>query len=297
MHNNLIIDSNLSYYYYGIHIQEWLAVKHGIKPVLRTVLRTDKFEYVEKLCRKEGLSSLIKPFTQLYGTKLNSPINIIYVSRSKDLLEEAYLSDKSGDREKLGELLGYPSCCVDFFSEALKDAESPFPVKTYLKTNGKPSFLVNNVFKLESRLSSSGVEKIQKNPDFANRISHLFLISHIPCSYTCKESIDTGKEILTLLKREEPEVAKEIEFTLRKPLLFFDDFNWIIFNGKASGNTLDYASILPPLSLMPGNVVSKFRDGDKVEVGKEYVEIFRNGEIIHRIKKKHKYDGILLDFS
>ncbi len=285
------------YLRYGIQLQELLAVKHGIKPVLRTVINPKNIKNIETLCREDNMFSMTKSFNHLYGTKFDSALNVIYISKSKDLLNKAYLSDKSGDRKKLGEVLGYPECCVEFFSGALKDAESPFPVKTYLKTNGKPSFLVNNVFKLESRLSSSGVEKIQKNPDFANRISHLFLISHIPCSYNCRESIKIGREMLVLLKREEPELAKEIASTLKKPLLFFDDLNWVIFDGKVNGKIIDYTSIWPPLSLMPENLINKFREGDKVKVGKEYVEIFRDGEIIHRIKKKHKYDGILLDFS
>jgi len=283
--------------YGGIQVQELLAVKHGIKPLLRTVIQPENVKSVKMICKEKGLSSMIKSFNQLYGADLVSPINIIYISKSKDLLRKAYLSEKSEDRRLIGELLGYPPCCVEFFSEALKNGKFPYPVKTYLKTEGKPSFLVNNIFKMESRLGSKELEIFQKDIDFANRIHHLFLISHIPCSYTCKKSIKIGRKILALLKREEPELAKEIVFTLKKPLLFFDDLNWVIFDGKVNGNSINYTSVLPPLSLMQESLVNKFRAGDKIKVGKEIVEIFKNNERIHIIKKKHEHEGILFDFS
>lgn len=283
--------------YGGIQIQELLAVKHGIKPLLRTVIQPENIKSVKMICREKGLFSMIKSFSQLYGASLDSPINIIYISRSKDLLRKAYLSEKSENRRLLGELLGYPSCCVEFFLETLENRKFPHPVKTYLKTGGKPSFLVNNIFKMESRLGSKELEIFQRNPDLSTRISRLFFISHIPCSYTCKKSIKIGRKMLTLLKRKEPKLEKEIVFTLKKPLLFFDDLDWVIFEGKVNGNIVKYTSILPPLSLMQENLLNKFRDGDKVKVGKEVVEIFKDDEIIHRIKKKHEYDGIILDFS
>lgn len=285
------------YNYGGIQIQELLAVKHGIKPLLRTVIQPENIKIVKMICKEKGLFSVIKSFSQFYGVNLDSPINIIYVSKSKDLLRKAYLSEKSEDRKLLGELLGYPSCCVDFFLDLLKSGKFLYPVKTYLKTEGKPSFLTNNIFKMESRLDSKELEIFQNNLDFANRISHLFLISHIPCSYTCKESIKMGREMLKLLKREKPDLSKEIMFTLKKPLLYFDDFSWILFDGKVNSNTISYSSISSPLSLMQESLVNKFREGNKARVGKEFVEIFKGDKAIHRIRKEHQHHGIILDFS
>lgn len=283
--------------YGGIQIQELLAVKHGIKPLLRTVIHPENIKIVKMICKEKGLFSMIKSFSRFYGANLDSPINIIYISKSKDLLGKAYLSEKSEDRKSLGELLGYPSCCVEFFLEVLKSGKFLYPIKTYLKTEGKPSFLANSIFKMESRLDSKELEIFQRNPDLGTRTSRLFLISHIPCSYTCKESVKIGREVLRLLERENPELAKEIVFTLKKPLLFFDDFNWVIFEGKVVGDVISYTSVLPPLSLMQESLVNKFRVGDRVKVGKEFVEIFKGDEMIHKIKKKHEYYGIVLDFS
>lgn len=281
---------------YGIQIQEWLAVKHGIKPLLRTAIHPENFKNVEMICKEKGLFSLMKSFNQLYGANLGSPINIIYISKSEEVLRKAYMSEKSEDRRLLGELLGYPSCCVEFFLEFLEKGKFPFSVETHLKTEGKPSFFVNSIFKMESRLGSKELEIFQSNPDFADRISHLFLISHIPCSYNCKGSIKIGKKILRLLEREYPELAKEIVSILKKPLLFFNDFNWIVFDGKVDGTTVNYNSVLPPLSLMQESLVKKFSEGNKVEVGNEFIEIFKEDKMVHRIKKKHEYDGIVLDF-
>ena len=282
---------------YGIRLQELLAVKYGIKPLLRTVLRTDDPKGVERLCRENKLFCMVKSFNKLYGSVLNPPVKIVYISATKDLLNEAYTSDKSGDRKHLGELLGYPPCCVEFFLGVLQHFDLPFPIKTYNETNGKPSFLANNIFKMESRLRVEELKRFQKNPDFARRVSHLFLISHVPCSYRCKESIRIGREMLDMLEMEEPELAREIVSVLKKPLLFFDDLRWIIFNGKVEGNILNYSSISPPFSLLEKEFVGMFEKGDTIRVGKEFIEIYGEGRIIHRVEKKHEYDGVLLDFS
>ena len=96
------------YQRYGIHVQELLAVKYNIKPVLRTSLNPEHFNGLEAICREDGLFSSMKTFNRIYGSDLDSPLNIIYISKSKEHIRNAYLSEKSGDRKSLGKLLGYP---------------------------------------------------------------------------------------------------------------------------------------------------------------------------------------------
>lgn len=95
--------------------QELLAVKEGIKPVMRTGLGSN-YAIKNKLtefCKEFNLHMVIKSFTSIHGEEFE---NIVYVSKSKELTKQAYEAEKGRDVKKLGELLGYPECCVNFYN-------------------------------------------------------------------------------------------------------------------------------------------------------------------------------------
>jgi hypothetical protein len=279
---------------FGIQLQEILAVKHGIKPLLRTVMKPEFVDGFERFCANNNLLFMKKPFSELFGTSLDPPILMVYVSKSKEMIDKGHQADKTFDRKLLGEVLGYPDCCVEFF---LDNANAVYPAESFRKTIGKPSYYANNVMKMESRLNSERLKIYQQDIGFGTRTSNLFLISHVPCSYTCKKSMEIGRNVLSLIEKESPEFAGKLVGTLKRPFLFFDDFNWMIFDGKIKNDTLTYASILPPASMLPESLIKKFREGDASKVGKKSIEIFKDGKIVHVIEKKHESDGILLDFS
>ncbi len=63
---------------------------------------------IKKLCKNNYLHILIK---------LNSGQIKFYISKSEELLERAYEAEKKDDKKEFGRLLGYPECCVNFFSD------------------------------------------------------------------------------------------------------------------------------------------------------------------------------------
>jgi len=131
-----------------------------------------------------------------------------------------------------------------------------FITHSFLRTKGKLFFYANNIFKLETRLGSEKSRKIiSENPNFLVNVPPFYLISHIPCSFNCKKTIMIGKEILKVLERETPNFAKKLLNTMKKTFLFFDDFNWIIFDGEVNNNELKYNRVLPNNSLFPGEYI------------------------------------------
>lgn len=64
-------------------------------------------------------------------------------------------------------------------------------------------------------------------------------------------------------------MAYDIENTLKKPILFFDDFRFLVFNGKANKNYIIYNSISAPHSLLEKELVNKFKSGNKLIVNSE----------------------------
>jgi hypothetical protein len=198
----------------------------------------------------------------------------------------------------VGESLGYPECCVDFYIDFLhslpvKDGSC---IKTFINTKSKPHFHANNIFNFQSRASGS-FEKVKmlNNLNASKSYSRYFLISHIPCSYDCSESVAIGRELLKVIKAELPNFADEIVSALNRPFLLFDDFNWIAFNGAAKNkSTIEYEGIFPVRSLYPDDA---FKNGNKVVVQKDEIQILTNDEITCRIKKKDEHDGVIIDFT
>jgi len=123
------------------------------------------------------------------------------------------------------------------------------------------------------------------------------LIFHTPCSFNCSGSRKIGQTILRELKKEEPAYASTVEEILKKPVLFFDDFNWVVLNGKtinAKKGIVEYDSIAGPKSLYP---TKEFEKGNKIEVGESEITLFKDEKEIKKIKNKNKLGCVLLPFD
>ena len=283
--------------------QEFLSLREDIKPVMRKNLESSTSNYMTKsslnqLCKKYGFQFLIKNFNNIRGEKFK---NVVYISKSKELARQAYEAEKNIDVKKLGELLGYPECCVKFYdnyyrllARKIKKNENFSFVKLILnETESKPKFYLNNIFNFQSRIFDK-ILRYEKLLSMNKEINRFHIISHVPCSYDCKESIKIAKRILKIMKTEIPRLREDIIIALKRPFLFFDDFKWVAFDGFVGGNKIVYDRVAPYRSLYPHN---KFNKGDKLRVEDKEIFILKNGKIIHKIRKKGKSDGIIIDFT
>jgi hypothetical protein len=282
---------------FGMDIQSYLLVKTGVKPVMRLCIDKSKRNKLEDIARKIGLCILIKTFPKLYSQKLEQALTFAYLSLSDELLRQTYEAEKINDRETLGRLLGYPDCCVKEFLKSFNN-ETDFTLCSLLNTKTKPSFYCNSIFNLESKLSLTNITyQILNNRNIFKESNTLFLIRHLPCSFDCKESIRLGKKTLELLEEHIPHLASKIVDALKRPVLYFDYFNWIVFDGIVRGNTLEYTNILPYETLVPGKIIEKIKTGNKIEVFDDKIVVFKDKEVVLDIKKQDKYRGILIDFT
>jgi len=279
-------------------LQEFLAVIAGKKPVL-AVTFSDKSqrELIKSNFPNLNVCCSKKP---CFGSQ-----QVCAISRNKSLARQTaeYLS---ADTREQGRLLGYPECCVkqhaDFSMRGL-GLNAPLVVYESYKNSKKCNFLTNNLLNFYSRLGKEkkNFECLNKyyylNRDFPVSLWNLQFISHTPCSYDCKESIKMGKEVQKLLKKYAPDVEKVISYTLSKPVLFFDLFKWIIFEGKVKESTLFYKRIIPPISLVESSFFDIIKKGNKIIVDKNKVEILRDNLSLYLYSKKNKQDGFILDFN
>ena len=314
------------------HPTSFIAVVKGIKPLMSIFVRYDKYKKLERICKKYGLfithnkyfletptasylrrakrnsdQSVIKYLTGHTTTKsiafpTNNPQKTrtvqVFISKSKRLVKDALkfgwtttVIDKYFvpfdliNMLNFGELLGYPDCCVKFFCTKLMDTEvgARKPYIIYKNTKGKPSFYCNNNLHLLAHLS---------------RYS---LIWHFPCSFDCRKTIRNSKKLLDVIREEEPEYAEKIEYYLKLPLLVFRDRRVMAFEGSMKGRKITYSDCIfggltQPIDETKIYKFRWFKEGDMVEVTKNEILIFKEGKLLHSIRREDESFGFPLKF-
>lgn len=289
------------YQFWGIDLQSYLLLRYGLKQVIRIGLYEDMFKEFRKTQQLKDFYIFSRKFNPIfYGQKFKEPMFHVYLSLKIELAKNAYIAEKEKDDEALGKLLGYPSCCVKNYiiKNSIKNKIPDFTIDALISTKTKPSFYCNSIFTFDSKLTS--FEKsisYRRNDQVFSNSHHLFLIKHMPCSFDCRESIKIGKRILEILKKEMPELAKEIEEALKRPVLYFDYLNWLVFDGSVRRNQLKYKQILPYHSLFPKENTNLIKNGNRLITDDRQISIFSNKKIIGKIKKENKYRGVLIDFK
>lgn len=139
----------------------------------------------------------------------------IYYAKSKSDALAAWHADKARLVKKLGLMLGYPNCCVDFCCEFDRAYDDPL-FKLPRQTN-----LVSKALKRSTQFHPYC--NILLRNYASDRLTDSCLLAHYPCSFTCKRSIDYAANLLSLL---EPSYADSIHSFLSGKSLYWDDERW-----------------------------------------------------------------------
>ncbi len=152
--------------------------------------------------RKEGFSHNLEIEDKIYNdTVIYGAIskNLNYAKEFRDLHKKESL-----DHEKIGDLLGYPSCCSHFFNENFKDNKDPiFNVASASDTEGK-NFCYN--------IKNTPKENAIHLKYFGFRV-----IPWIPCSYYCTESQKYAKEWINLMYEIDHDTTEKLLGILSTP--------------------------------------------------------------------------------
>ena len=105
----------------------------------------------------------------------------VYISKDEKQAWLASYYELINNNRDLGIILGYPSCCVDFFCNRFSENNPNLELQ--------PINMFTNLSK--------------RNHDHV-------LLSHFPCSSDCEQSIKLGKECLDLLMSKDSKRAEEI---------------------------------------------------------------------------------------
>ncbi len=272
----------------------------GIKPLMDTFITMEVFLKLREVCaphgilvehndimacqpdevflrRQERLRSLGTTKLQAlpFDPEKKGSLVHTFISRSKEMVEEArrltwynlfvdniQLMQPVLDNYRYGATLGFPRCCVSFYSlhnGSIFDGRQSWgfntPHEVYDNTRGDFSFLCNYI-PMDHRY---------------------FLIHHYPCSYNCPKTMGLAGKLLSGIRSLEPGLAERIEETLKLPYLVFGEKRAFAFEGRIlDGNSISY---------------SRFRFIGEARDLRDYREITQGSRVEVKDGRVHVYDG------
>ncbi len=179
--------------------QEIVLLLHDATEVVRQGFYEKELPAVEQFCHQNSLFLVKSKFkvilddgnnftnkgVRIPETDPRTGMYFIYISKDETKAYLASYYELIENHQALGQLLGYPGCCIDFFCRNFNENKTDLQLK--------PTNLYTNITK--------------RNEDAV-------LLSHFPCSSDCPESIRLGKSYLGLLEKIDPFRAAEISLAL-----------------------------------------------------------------------------------
>jgi len=175
--------------------QEIVLLLRDAKGVVRQGFSEQELYQVKQFCRKNNIFLVRSTYKILFadeGIYSNKGIRIseqdprpgmyfIYLSKDEQKAWLASYYELQQDHQKLGLMLGYPQCCVEYFSKSFD------PQRTNLELSSQNPY---------TNLSKRGQDVV--------------ILSHFPCRSDCQESIRLGERYLQPIRAFDQERAREL---------------------------------------------------------------------------------------
>jgi hypothetical protein len=304
---------------YGIFcgsLPDIIAVMAGIKPLTRLSFfaKGESYSRFIKFVEKHGLLAQESQYRQNADFEGKKKISLknnnrdilrhIYLSKSMKTLDFYRFADPDlclGENnrppknilaplQKFSNDLGYPDCCTKIY---LKNGQRK-KIYSYSRSarGNRAPFYMNN---------------------FLHSISNYYLSFHSPCSFTCKKTKAYNKKIFDAIRELEPEFAARMRQVLTMPMIIwfnksdfpFDDRIVVLFDGFYKDGAISYSKCFILRTSYPNNKsFSKeigqdlifLKDGDKIKNAEHEIYVYKRKKLIHIVKRRHAFDGLLFRF-
>ncbi len=254
---------------------EVLAVIDRIKPVARQMVHQEELWRIHGFCLAHGLCYTQSPFKVVDGTTMivtpEYPMEgsfFVYLSRDESAAKKAAFYESVRNDEKLGHLLGYPPCCIDFYKEhyqkaaMLGDEYCQFSIAN--SGAGPYPFVTNNML----------------------RLFDIAIISHFPCSFECTKSVHIGKKIYHALEKRNSALARYVHDALQGPVMYHHGTGIHVLKGyMKKGNIISYAK---PWKTAPNQMHDLLETCNNVRVlGKHHIQLRRDEQVVEDVMGEH----------
>jgi MoaA/NifB/PqqE/SkfB family radical SAM enzyme len=197
---------------------------------------------------------------------------------------------------EIGEILGYPKCCSDFLLSCHEENYE----KLVNWSNGEYSD--ETIYKMLAIRQES--EAFYHLNNFS--INHP-LFGFYVCSYKCENVRNISKKIIDYLKEKHPDKYATLLKQLKKPILFFSAYRILVFDKAEKKNgRIIYSEMETDQCAMNqinsekrirfDRIIQMFKEGDSFTVEDKLIRIYKKNKLVHVISKKHRYDGIYIEF-
>lgn len=176
--------------------QEIVFLLNGVKEVVRQGFYPSELPVVEQFCKENALflvKSKFKVLLEEEGSTFSNkctriPENdsrlgmyFVYLSKDEQKALLACYAEMMNRHKELGELLGYPCCCIEFFCKNFNE-------------------------------QNTNLELTPTNPwtNLSQREQDCVLLSHFPCSSECSFSIELAKRYFEVIKKVDSVRAEEM---------------------------------------------------------------------------------------
>lgn len=258
---------------------EILYLLDDVKKTVRLDANDAELEKIREFCDKEGLYLEISDFKVIkiedkgkggYANIVKKvPLDFpepglyhIYVSKDPNRSKFLKLLEDKNDDKAIGELLGYPKCCIDFFMD-----------------NKEKQQKIQNDYILPALNNSEGF-KFPFYTNYAIRYFDITLLSHFPHSFHCEGSIAIAKTNFKIIKKYSEELANKFETMLKNPVLYTENGGVFVFKDyKVSGNVLEFNEVKSTVNNKLSELLNKNK---KIGIiGKDKIKL--NNEIIRDV--------------
>jgi len=131
----------------------------------------------------------------------------MYISKSLEKCKKAKKADINHDTKQLGELLGYPKCCIEVHHKR----ELPKEIDINLA--------------IFHDITNRGIKEEDTYSFYNNVLVPTYaLLHHFPCKWNCEESIKIGMKNLQVLKEYDEEISKAYEESLKSHVYLTNKF-------------------------------------------------------------------------
>jgi len=234
-----------------------------LKPVCRFGFYESDIDRIKELCSANDLNIATSNFKVLldsrenindfnnkgYKTSLLNPFPgmiFTYISKDLELAELAKYLENANRIEKLGELLGYPACCVDFFINNVEEQSRK-----------------NNDFVLPVLKNSEGFV-FPKEMNIAARYFDFCLLPFFPHSFNCGESLKLARAFSSVIADHNPYLADRILGKLRCGVIYTENAGvCLLENAKLKGEYLNFDKAV---SSQPGRLLDELNSYGRINI-------------------------------
>ncbi len=286
----------------GFLAQDLVAVAEGLRPMCRWGLTrrdADAWSLLEAFCRRHGLAAVRHERAGAVEVSAGRDRAAIdeFERLSRGVPGRRPAPDRRAAVRRMGQLLGYPACCVEGFA-ATEGNGSPasFPRLVLERSAAAPrpfAWGLNFLHGFHSRgAGASGELRRLLEGGYAGM--DLFLAPWIPCRFDCAPSLAYAGALAPLLRRQDPEGLSRLEAALSESVLYLDDWSFVPLAAlRPRGGGWSYRGVRDARTLAPAAVLSLLASGDGLRPAPGGLRVLRGRRTLGTLPQA----ALLFEFS